>query len=54
MSPLFLKADGVKVLTLKLGDEVRQIDNTRIIDMLLQPDTGKVRLTVEFEVPEEG
>ena len=53
MSPLFLKADGVKVLTLKLGDEVRQITQTRILDMHLVPDTGKARLTIEFEVPEE-
>jgi len=53
VSPLFLKADGVKVLTLKLGDEVKQISDTRIVDMHYRPDTRRVRLTVEFVAPEE-
>lgn len=53
MNPLFLKADGVKVLTLKLGNEVKQITDTKIIELCYKADSNKARLTIEFEVPEE-
>lgn len=53
MNPLPLKADAVKVLTLKIGDEVKQITGVRVKEYGYNLETKRHTLTLEFEAPEE-